>query len=73
MYWIGPDEKKGFMFSDMNNHPDLDEECRQAWKIMEQFVLDKGFDSGCSFGLAQRGIQAKIKEITDLNYIFHEE
>ena len=72
MYRIGPIEGRGFAWTDVSAHPEMDEECKKAWKIMEEYVLNQGFDSGGSYSCAQRSIQYAVKRLDD-DYIFHEE
>ena len=45
---------------------------KKAWKIMEEYVLNQGFDSGGSYSCVQRSIQSAVNQLDD-DYIFHEE
>lgn len=61
-YITGPPNNKGYMWYDWKSDDELGEVYKAAYAVMDQFVLNSGYDSGASFACAHRAIQNMICE-----------
>lgn len=59
-YIRGPPSSTGFTFYNWKNDNSLSPESKEAFDIMEAYVLCGGYDSGASYGGMQREIQNLI-------------